>query len=227
MIIYVVTDSEKNAKSGGFYTHKFILEEQSGTICLIVRYDQLTLKLLQKLKPLAVCHSGGGACYDEYDVLAHAAYREAVTKWDGPQIGFCGGHQILAHMFGSTLGPMRSLQGNDADHNPGYHPGHFKEWGVYPVRILKPDPLFAGFDKIVRVQEYHMEEVKELGAELELLASSDDCRVQAFKHRNKIIYGTQFHPEQASANYPDGFRILNNFFELARNFQRHQQAAQS
>jgi GMP synthase-like glutamine amidotransferase len=222
MIIYVVTDSEKNARGAGFYNTKFVLEEMSGDICLVLRYNQITLGLLDELKPRAVCHSGCSACFEEYDVLQHAAYKEVVTKWQGPQIGFCGGHQIIAHMIGSTLGHMRALREDDADHNPGYHPGQFKEWGVYPVRIIKQDPLFNGFEKTVRVQEFHMDEVKELSPELELLASSDDCRVQAFKHRKKPIYGTQFHPESASANYPDGFRILKNFFDIAMNFQCHQ-----
>ncbi len=149
MIIHVVTDSEKNARSGGFYAHK----------------------------------------------------------------------------FGSTLGHIRTLREGDADHNPGYHPGQFKEWGVYPVRIVKRDSLFDGFDKVVKVQEFHMDEVKEPGAELELPASSDNCRAQAFKHRSKPVYGTQFHPEQASANYPDGFQILKNYFSIAHAFQHSQNKA--
>jgi len=223
MIVYVVTDSEKNAMSDRFYAHKFVLEKASGAICLMVRYNQITRELLQKLKPLAVCHSGSSTCFEEYDVLQHAAYKEAATKWPGPQIGLCAGHQILAHMFGSTLGHMRKLCEDDADHNPECYPGQFKEWGVYPVRIVKQDPLFNGFEKVVQVQECHRGEVKELSPELELLASSDDCRVQAFKHRNKPIYGTQFHPESASANYPNGFRILENFFEIARKYNRDQQ----
>lgn len=70
--------------------------------------------------------------------------------------------------------------------------------------------------KHVRVQEYHAWEVKSLGRRLRLLASSDTCRVQAFVHRSRPIYGVQFHPEQASENCPDGFKVLRNFFRLAR-----------
>jgi len=220
MIIYVVTDSEEKARSAGFYENKFILEKISGDICLIVRYDQLNLKMLRKLTPLAVCHSGCGTPFDGRDVLRHAAYKEAVTKWEGPQIGFCGGHQIIAHMFGGKLDHMRKLRDCDADHNPGYYAGWFKEWGIYPVRIIKHDPLFEGLGKIIRVQEFHGDEVKKLGSDLELLASSENCRIQAFRHREKPIYGTQFHPEAARKEYPDGFRILRNFFRIAREAER-------
>jgi len=69
---------------------------------------------------------------------------------------------------------------------------------------------------VLRVPEYHMDEVKELPDCLRLLASTKDCRVQAYVHVSKPIYGTQFHPEQAMESYPDGFQVLRNFFALAR-----------
>lgn len=166
-------------------------------------------------QPWAVCHSGSSTDYKAYDVLTAKEYRQAVRECPVPQIGFCGGHQIIARFFGSTLGPIRRLRPDEPD-PCGYHPGQFKEWGVYPVRVLKADPLLAGLGKVIRVQEYHYWEVKRLGRDLVLLASSRNCRVQAFRHRDQAIYGTQFHPEQASENYPDGTRILENFFRLAR-----------
>ena len=95
-----------------------------------------------------------------------------------------------------------------------------KEWGVYPVRIVRADPLFDELGEVIRVQEYHMDEVKTLGPELLLLASSARCQVQAFKHCTKPIYGTQFHPEQSPESYPDGKQVLKNFFRIAREYQR-------
>ena len=110
---------------------------------------------------------------------------------------------------------MRKLKPHEADPT-SYHPGYFKEWGVYPVRIVKADPLFRGLGKLIRVQEYHYWEVKRLGPELQLLASSQHCQVQAFRHRTKPIYGTQFHPEAFSEAYRDGATVLQNFFAVAR-----------
>ena len=88
------------------------------------------------------------------------------------------------------------------------------------MEVIRRDPLFNGLGRIVRVQQFHRSEVKTLGPDLVLLASTRACPGQAFKHRRKPLYGVQFHPEEASENYPDGFRILKNFFRLARTAHR-------
>ena len=95
---------------------------------------------------------------------------------------------------------------------------------MYAVRIVQRDPLFDGLGEVIRVQEHHMDEVKELAGDLRLLASSEDCRVQAFVHRLRPVYGVQFHPEAASESYPDGFQVLRNFFCLARRYHERSSA---
>jgi GMP synthase (glutamine-hydrolysing) len=220
MIWYVVTDSEENYRSlSAFYTHKSALERAAEDCCFILHYKQVNFRLFSEHRPWAICHSGGSSMYEDYDILQTEDYCSSITQWDTPQIGFCGGHQVIAVQFGSEIGPMRSLKQDEPDLNPGYCPGQYKEWGIYPVRIIRRDPLFDRLDDTIKVQEYHSWEVKELASKLTLLASSDTCRVQAFVHSEKPIYGTQFHPEQSSEHYPDGFGILKNFFRIAREYQ--------
>jgi len=217
MIAYVVTDTLENyRKSSSWLNVKHVLEECSGDVCLILHYKQVCPALLAELRPWAVCHSGGSALYGDYDVLQTADYRRLVTGYEAAQIGFCGGHQLIAKFLGSTIGPMRKLRPGEPD-LAGYLPGQFKEWGVYPVRVLRPDPLFEGLGKTIRVQEYHAWEVRKLGGKLPLLASTPGCKVQAFVHADRPVYGVQFHPEAASDNYPDGFAVLKNFFRLAKD----------
>jgi GMP synthase-like glutamine amidotransferase len=219
MILYVGTDTyEQYRKNSGLLKVRNTLEEIAGDACLVLHYSQVTPAALAQLQPWAICHSGSGTDYKDYDVLQTPDYRRAVRDFDVAQIGFCGGHQIIARFFGSRLGPMRKLKAGEADPSP-YHPGYLKEWGVYPVRVLKADPLFQGLGRTIKVQEYHYWEVKRLGARLELLASSKTCRVQAFRHRSKPLYGTQFHPEVFSDAYRDGARVLENFFALARAYE--------
>ena len=217
MILYVVTDTyEKYGQGSVWFTVRNTLEKIAGDACIVLHYTQLDLETVNRIRPWAICHSGGATDYKDYDVLSKESYRRVILEYDAAQIGFCGGHQILASYFGSTLGPMRKLMPDEPDLS-SYNPGQFKEWGVYPVRVLKPDPLFRECGKVLRVQEYHYWEVKRLGPELVLLASSRECRVQTFRHRSKPIYGTQFHPEQSSDAYPDGTKVLTNFFRLARH----------
>lgn len=219
MIWYIVTDSEENyRRSSAFYYHKLTLEKFAQDCCLILHYKQVNLSLFKKHKPWAICHSGGSVMYDDYDVLQTDDYRLCITDWDVPQIGFCGGHQIISAQFGSKIGPMRLLKLDEPDLNPGYCPGQYKEWGIYPVNVIKRDPLFNELGDIIRVQEYHCWEVKELSEELIHLAFSENCHIQAFVHSKKPVYGTQFHPEQSSDHYSDGFKVLQNFFQIARHY---------
>ncbi len=215
MILYIITDSEQVYRTGNWQKKRLALEETSGDFCLIVHYRQVSLKMLEQIKPWAICHSGASTPFEDYGIRQSRNYRQVALRTSIPQLGICGGHQLLAEFYGSKLGGMRAVEGDDADHNPNYHPGEYKEWGVYPVQIIKPDPLFAGLGDRVRVQQFHRSEVKTLGRDLVVLAGSPACRVQAFVHRRRPVYGVQFHPEDASEAYPDGFRILRNFFKWA------------
>lgn len=217
MILFIVTETEEKYRGGRWTDKQLALEEAAEDFCLVAHYRQVTPPAVRRLRPWAICHSGAGTPYEHFDILRRASYRAVAMHAPVAQLGICGGHQLLAQFFGSRVGPMRRLRPRDPDHAPDYHPGEFKEIGIYPVRILRRDPLFQGLGRTMRVREYHRSEVKRLGPELVRLAASADCRVQAFVHRDKPIYGVQFHPEEASDRYPDGRRILRNFFRIARS----------
>ena len=93
--------------------------------------------------------------------------------------------------------------------------GFFVEQGFYPIQILKPDPLFAELPDSFVVRESHTCEIKQVPAEFELIATNENCRVQAMKHRSRPLWGTQFHPEAWQDEYPQGRQVLVNFFRLA------------
>jgi len=48
-----------------------------------------------------------------------------------------------------------------------------------------------------------------------VLAANAECPVEAIKHKQRLMYGTQFHPEQYDDQHLDGRIILRNFFKLA------------
>jgi GMP synthase (glutamine-hydrolysing) len=93
--------------------------------------------------------------------------------------------------------------------------GWFVEQGFYPIRIVQADPLFDGLPDPFIVRESHTCEVKTLPPGFDLLATNDNCRVQAMKHRDRPLYGTQFHPEAWQEEYPHGREIVRNFFRIA------------
>lgn len=114
-----------------------------------------------------------------------------------PILGICVGAQYIAKFFGGSVG--------DAD-SP--------EYGKTGVEVLDEDDLFIDIPKEFIAWESHNDEVKDLSSELEVLARSDICPIQAFKHVEKNIYGVQFHPEVDHTEY--GFEIFENFIDVCR-----------
>ena len=217
MILYVVTDTYELYKTKPvWFIHRNTLERIAGDACVVLHYTQLDLQTVEQINPWAICHSGS-----TNDVRSMMAYRRVIMETDVAQIGFCGGHQIITKFYGGELGSMRKLTPNEPDPNPAYHQGHFKEFGLCSVRIIKVDPLFRGLGRQLHVLENHYWEVKRLPPTLVLLASSRVCRVQVFRHRTKPIYGTQFHPEVEGVGRHDGGAILTNFFRIAKMHHKH------
>ena len=215
MLLYIITTTLERYRNGDRWAiARQHLETLSGGPCIAMHYSHVTMDLVNRLRPWAIIHSGGSSSPEDMT----PDYWQIVKEFQGPQLGLCAGHQFIACAFGSRLQRMRSLREDEPDPAGvlSSRSGQFQEWGVYPVTILKEDPLFTGCPPVIRVQEYHFCEIADLGTDLELLASSATCHVQAFRHRTRAIYGTQFHPEVVSDIYPDGTRILLNFFTLAR-----------
>ncbi|HEY7574290.1 MAG TPA: hypothetical protein VIB08_03955, partial [Thermoanaerobaculia bacterium] len=93
--------------------------------------------------------------------------------------------------------------------------GMRKEWGPSVVRVTADDPLFAGLDETILVEQRHFWELKTAPTGFARLAASDACAVQAIRHESRPLWGLQFHPERYSERYPDGRIVLANFFRLA------------
>jgi GMP synthase (glutamine-hydrolysing) len=188
------------------------MQELSGLPCLIVHYTQVSRRDFANPAIRAVVLMGhAGARIEPLSAEIVAVIRDTAI----PIIGLCGGHQLIGEAFGGPVERMRRLKPGEKDPNPNYWPGFFKEWAFLPVRIVQRDPLFDGLGDRPLLREYHSAEIKSLPDEFLLLASTDECRVQAIKHRGRILYGTQFHPEIHDAEHPDGKTVLKNFFRIA------------
>jgi GMP synthase-like glutamine amidotransferase len=188
------------------------LERLARVRCLLLHYTQVTRKDLAnpKIKALVIT-ARKKRINRQYDTELFAIIRAIQI----PTIGLCGGHQLIAQTYGGKYVLMRKLKPGEPDPRPQYWPGHFKEWGFMNVNIVRSDPLFAGFRNTLLIREFHAYEVTQLPAEFDVLASTEECRVQVIRHKEKPLYGTQFHPERYDKEHPDGEVVLKNFLRLA------------
>lgn len=214
----VVASPRKGSGTGLTHAEKIarlksrIEGEVAGLPCGVVHYIEIRQQDFINPHLRAIVITGAGSpTADPMTRDLFAVIREARV----PIMGLCAGHQHIAEAHGVGVANMRPLREGEKDPNPKYHPGLFKEWNFLPIRILKRDPLFDGLPDTLVAQEYHVAEVKSLPGGFDLLASTEDCEIQAIKLRGKPVYGTQFHSECYDDAHPDGRRVLQNFFRIA------------
>lgn len=191
---------------------KAMTEELTGLPCIVVRYTQLAGADMTKpnIRAILIDASLGPMNPPDQEYLYKLIRATTI-----PTIGFCGGHHLIYNAYGGTDELMRRLFPGEPDQHPEYEPGWFKEWGFMPVQIIQRDPLFGGLPDTIIVNEMHAAECKKLPEVFEVLASRDTCRIQVIKHKDKLLYGTQFHAEEYDDTHEHGKAILRNFFALA------------
>jgi GMP synthase (glutamine-hydrolysing) len=184
--IYVVDN-------GGQWTHREWrtlrdLDVETKIVPNTISFDEL---VKEEINGLVL--SGGAPRIGLADTLGNID--EYLEKANFPILGICAGHQYMARFFGGMAKPAEK-----------------PEFGKIQLTILKEDKIFKGVPKKSIVWESHNDEVSKLPKDFELLASSENCEIQAMKHKNKPFYGLQFHPEVEHTEY--GELIFENFVEI-------------
>lgn len=158
--------------------------------CQIVRHD-LTADRIRRLNPRGLILSGGPA----------SVYGEGAPKVDPaifelgiPVLGICYGMQVTCHTLGGQI-----------------RPAHSREFGRAPCHQKDGDanPLFAGIPATFTAWMSHGDQVETLTGEFESIASTSTCANAAVRHRDRQIFGLQFHPEVTHTEF--GGQLLANF----------------
>jgi len=114
--------------------------------------------------------------------------KEAIHKFVAinkkPYLGLCLGAQLLSEAIGGKVRKMK-----------------IPEIGVLKVSVIDNKSLFRGLNKDLKVLQWHSYEAHDLPTNTNLLASSPECKVQAFSF-NKA-FGLQFHVEQTNKTVPE------------------------
>lgn len=159
---------------------------------------------------------GSGA---PYSVHGNEPWKEAEAQLyrtaDRPVLGICFSHQLMAEAYGGSSGKA---------------PGYDLERGPTTIHLNGRDPLFKGLSEEVTMAEHHVDEVLDVPTDFEVTAYSDNCGVEAMRHRTRPVYSVQFHPEWAAQlekegiENQDGQRLLDNFMDMAREARVRREA---
>jgi len=157
----------------------------------IVRHD-ISADRVRELAPKGLILSGGPA----------SVYAEGTPRCDPalfdlgiPVLGICYGMQLMCHVLGGHV---------------QRHP--VREYGRAHLTInatKEADDLFTGINRETEVWMSHGDQVVTVSEQFIPLARTNTCLHAAVKHRQRPLFGLQFHPEVTHT--PDGKTILANF----------------
>jgi len=167
--------------------------------CSIVTFRKFNPSLHVTSDVRCLVLSGAPVHFTPPEVEMYRTELEYLCVTELPVLGICHGHQLIAKAHGANI-----LSG---DYILGFE----------KIQVLEPDILFSGWKRgdYLTVREVHEDYIEELPKDFQLLATSETCRVEAFKHRSRPLFGVQFHPEitqdeETNEVYPDGRKIIEN-----------------
>jgi para-aminobenzoate synthetase len=173
-----------------------LLAEVNGEEPLVVRNDEAAWEELERLGCDNVVVSPGPGRPERVEDFGVCA--EAIRRSTMPLLGVCIGHQGLGALHGAAVVPAPE-------------PFH----GRLSAVLHDDSPLFAGIPREFQAVRYHSLCVEQpLPDELRGIAWTSDGVLMALEHRERPLWGVQFHPESVCAEH--GRRLLENFRDLSR-----------
>ena len=162
----------------------------------VIRNDEKSVEEIVAMKPDAIILSPGPGRPEDAGVII-----DVVKALGGqiPILGVCLGHQAICAAYGGTITYASRLM-------------HGKQSTVLLDRSC---PLFRGCPQETTVARYHSlaADPDSMPDELVVTAVTTEDEIMAVMHREKPVYGLQFHPE--SVLTPSGKTMLRNFIQGA------------
>lgn len=131
-----------------------------------------------------------------------------IDRLDVPILGICAGHQFLARHFGGSAAP-----------------GKTPEFGAVDMEIVEPGGILEGIDSPTQVWASHHDEVDVVPDSFQVLATSETCPVQVMRHRERPLFGMQFHPEVEHTQA--GVAMFRNFLRICEEHKAQHKTAEA
>ena len=167
---------------------------ECGKEVLVVRNDEISIEGIEDLNPEKIVISPGPCTPNEAGISVKLIQEAKV-----PILGVCLGHQSIGAAFGGKI-----IKAPEIIHGKLSKISHSQEG------------IFNGIDSPYSVVRYHslVIEKDSLPNELEITAVLEENSdvIMAIEHKEKPIYGVQFHPESIETGH--GMKLIKNFLEL-------------
>lgn len=165
-----------------------------GADLVVHRNDQITIDEIRAMAPERICVSPGPCTPTDAGISC-----DVIRTFGGeiPIFGVCLGHQCMGEVYGGDV--VRADRLMHGKTSPILHNG---------------EDLFKGIESPFEATRYHSLIVKRdtLPDCLEITAETAEGEIMGLRHKEKKVYGVQFHPE--SILTASGKTILKNFLEL-------------
>lgn len=115
--------------------------------------------------------------------LAH--FMLAELKKGKPQLGICFAHQLAADLFGAPVDRV-----DPASPDVSHH-------GIRKLEIME-NKLNLTNDEEIYIFTSHSYEVKKLPKNFDLIATSNECKIDGMSHQDYPFFSFQGHPEATS-----------------------------
>ena len=170
--------------------------EELGAATRVVRNDALTTEEALAANAAGILMSPGPCTPTEAGICLEVLARAPA---DLPIFGVCLGHQAIGQAYGGAVVRAKSIMHGKVS--------VITHTGVGP---------FAGLPPRFQATRYHSLAVapSSLPAQLQAIAWTDDGEIMGLRHRERPIFGVQFHPESIASEH--GHDLLRNFLKLTR-----------
>jgi len=166
-----------------------------GAETTVYRNDSLSTEAALALDPQAVILSPGPCDPDRAGICLELIAR---APHELPILGVCLGHQSIGQAFGgAVVRAPKPMHGKISRISHGQR------------------GIFAGPPSPFAATRYHslMVAADSLPNCLQVTATSEDGVIQGLEHRERPIFGVQFHPESIATEH--GHTLLRNFLTVA------------
>ena len=182
MILIIDCGSEKTK-----YIGEIIKPKIDVTIC---KFNDFKLEYLKSIKGIII--SGAPILLSEVDTKPYIEKFKWIKTTSTPILGICFGHQIIGLIHGSFVKkiiPVRSWE---------------------KINIIKSSNLLYSLPLIFEMMEDHCETIS-IPKQFNHIASSNSSANEIMEHKEKKIFGIQFHPEVSNHL---GQVLLDNFIQI-------------